>query len=49
MDSDNLHNGTDRNIMFVDGHVRANVTIQQQIVDPNDPTYFYTWAFKSGQ
>ncbi|EDM29276.1 hypothetical protein LNTAR_22839 [Lentisphaera araneosa HTCC2155] len=49
MDKANLHNGTDRNVMFVDGHVRANVTLQQQIVDPNDPTYFYSWAFETGQ
>ena len=49
MDKANLHNGTDRNVMFVDGHVRANVTMQQQIVDPNDPTYFYQWAFYTGK
>ena len=45
----NLHNGTDRNVIFVDGHVRANITIQQQIIDPGDPTYFYSWAFESGK
>ena len=49
MEKANLHNGTDRNVMFVDGHLRANVTIQQQIVDPGYPTYFYAWAFESGQ
>lgn len=49
MDKANLHNGTDRNVMFVDGHVRANVTLQQQIVDPNDPTYFYRWALGTGE
>lgn len=49
MDSNNLHNGTDRNLIYVDGHIRANVTIQQQIVDPSKPTYFYSWAFESGE
>ena len=49
MNSDNLHSGKYRNMIFVDGHVRANVTMQQQIVDPNDPTYFYQWAFDTGK
>jgi prepilin-type N-terminal cleavage/methylation domain-containing protein/prepilin-type processing-associated H-X9-DG protein len=49
MDSANLHNGTDRNVFFVDGHIQANVTFKQQIVDPSKPIYFYSWAFETGQ
>jgi prepilin-type processing-associated H-X9-DG protein len=49
MDSKNLHSGKYRNMIFVDGHTRTNVIMQQQIVDPNDPTYFYRWAFQSGE
>ena len=43
-----LHNSGDRNTIFVDGHSRANVTLERQIVDPNAPNYHITWAYGNG-